>query len=257
MEHSNAVQQSKSTDSNATWPSATAVANGDCSIDSEHPRRLIPELCRQFYQLGWVTGTGGGISVRSPDQYGHIYVAPSGVQKERIEPQDLFVLSSDGEKLLTGPVPERRLKMSECTPLFMNAYRLRAAGAVIHSHSQNAVLATLVFADRSEFSITHQEMIKGIKKGSSSEACRYDETLVVPIIENTPFERDLTERMAKAMHDYPETNAVLVRRHGVYVWGQTWQQAKTMAECYDYLFGMAVEMTKLGIDPTKPPSTTA
>lgn len=24
----------------------------------EHPRNLIPALCRQFYNLGWVTGTG-------------------------------------------------------------------------------------------------------------------------------------------------------------------------------------------------------
>lgn len=27
-------------------------------LDKEHPRNLIPELCRQFYNLGWVTGTG-------------------------------------------------------------------------------------------------------------------------------------------------------------------------------------------------------
>lgn len=32
--------------------------------EREHPRVLIPELCRLFYQLGWVTGTGGGISLR-------------------------------------------------------------------------------------------------------------------------------------------------------------------------------------------------
>lgn len=32
--------------------------------DNEHPRVLIPELCRQFYNLGWVTGTGGGISMK-------------------------------------------------------------------------------------------------------------------------------------------------------------------------------------------------
>lgn len=32
--------------------------------EKEHPRVLIPELCRLFYQLGWVTGTGGGISLR-------------------------------------------------------------------------------------------------------------------------------------------------------------------------------------------------
>jgi hypothetical protein len=25
-------------------------------LPSDHPRNLIPELCRLFYQLGWVTG---------------------------------------------------------------------------------------------------------------------------------------------------------------------------------------------------------
>jgi methylthioribulose-1-phosphate dehydratase len=36
-----------------------------------------------------VTGTGGGISIRRGD---HVYLAPSGVQKERIEPEHIFVL---------------------------------------------------------------------------------------------------------------------------------------------------------------------
>lgn len=35
------------------------------SNDPHHPANLIPELCRLFYQLGWVTGTGGGISIRN------------------------------------------------------------------------------------------------------------------------------------------------------------------------------------------------
>jgi hypothetical protein len=33
-------------------------------LGEEHPRKLIPELCRLFYNLGWVTGTGGGISIK-------------------------------------------------------------------------------------------------------------------------------------------------------------------------------------------------
>lgn len=34
------------------------------SSDSQHPANLIPELCRKFWTLGWVTGTGGGTSIR-------------------------------------------------------------------------------------------------------------------------------------------------------------------------------------------------
>lgn len=33
--------------------------------------------------------------------------------------------------------------------------------------------------------------------------------------------------MNRTMQEYPGTTAILVRRHGVYVWGDTWQKAKT------------------------------
>lgn len=217
--------------------------------DKEHPRELIPELCRLFYQLGWVTGTGGGISVKRGD---HIYIAPSGVQKERIQPEDMFVCDVD-ERDISSPPPWKRLKKSQCTPLFMNAYNMRSAEAVIHTHSKAAVMATLLFPGK-EFRITHQEMIKGIRKGNSGTNYRYDEMLTVPIIENTPEERDLKERMARAMEEYPDSCAVLVRRHGVYVWGESWEKAKTMCECYDYLFDIAVQMKQCGLDPSVLPT---
>ncbi|CAK1585648.1 unnamed protein product [Parnassius mnemosyne] len=216
-------------------------------LDREHPRNLIPELCKQFYHLGWVTGTGGGISIKEGEK---IYIAPSGVQKERMKPDDLFVQTIHDEDLELPP-PEKKLKKSQCTPLFMLAYRERNAGAVIHTHSPHAVRCTLLF-DK-EFVITHQEMIKGIKDAQLGRCLRYDEKLVVPIIENTPFEKDLASSLGEALRKYPGTSAVLVRRHGVYVWGDTWQQAKTMTECYDYLFEMAVEMKKLGLDPALNP----
>ncbi len=34
------------------------------TIFQEHPKNLIPELLRLFYTLDWVTGTGGGITVK-------------------------------------------------------------------------------------------------------------------------------------------------------------------------------------------------
>ncbi|KAF9437833.1 hypothetical protein BGZ76_010918 [Entomortierella beljakovae] len=217
------------------------------SSDKTHPANLIPELCRQFYNLGWVTGTGGGISIRK-DQ--HVFIAPSGVQKERMKPEDLFVLELANRNILRKPLV---LKPSACTPLFYNAYTMREAGACIHTHSQNAVMATLLYPGK-EFVITHQEMIKGIRKGMTKENLRYFDRLVVPIVENTAEEEDLTDRMAKAMEEYPDTCAVLVRRHGVYVWGESWEKAKCMTECYDYLFEIAVKMKSIGIDPAEKPA---
>ncbi|RUS22091.1 methylthioribulose-1-phosphate dehydratase [Endogone sp. FLAS-F59071] len=227
----------------------TPASNSDelvRSDDPNHPANLIPELCRLFYTLGWVTGTGGGISIRKDE---HVFLAPSGVQKERIQPKDLFVMTLSTRTLLRQPLI---FKPSACTPLFYNAYTMRHAGACIHTHSQSAVMATLLYPGDT-FRITHQEMIKGIRRGTSGTNLRYFDTLVVPIVENTPEEEDLTERMALAMQKHTETNAVLVRRHGVYVWGETWEKAKTMAECYDYLFEIAVKMKSVGLDPAEKP----
>lgn len=71
------------------------------------------------------------------------------------------------------------MKLSECSPLFMAAYKLRGAGAVMHSHSVNAVLATMLEPQSSEFRVTNLEMIKGIIGHTYFGGC------VVPIIENT------------------------------------------------------------------------
>ena len=42
----------------------------------------------------------------------------------------------------------------------MQAYELRGAGAVLHSHSLNAVMVTLLDEATPEFTVTHLEMIK-------------------------------------------------------------------------------------------------
>jgi methylthioribulose-1-phosphate dehydratase len=211
--------------------------NPSTTPDSQATRELVCELCRNFYQLGWASGTGGGISIKEDN---HIYMAPSGVQKERLKPEDIFILNENGE---IAKEPGRGLKLSQCSPLFMHAYKIRNAGAVLHSHSLNAMAATLLFDKK--FSIKNMEMQKGVEGFGAFDI------LEVPIIENTAYECDLADSLEEAIRNHPKSFAILVRRHGVYVWGKDWKQAKTHAESYDYLFEAACRMKQLGIDPSR------
>ncbi|KAF5527393.1 Methylthioribulose-1-phosphate dehydratase [Colletotrichum aenigma] len=237
--------------------SASEIENPDQLVTSEnpeHPANLIPSLCAKFWHLGWVTGTGGGASIRDGDL---VYIAPSGVQKELMKAQDIYVLSlAAQEASLKNRVYLRSppsYKPSQCTPLFLAAFTRRGAGCCIHTHSHWAVLVTLILEGRGPgndklFEINNIEQIKGFGKGFHKQGnLGYHDTLRIPVIENTAHEEDLTEFLEEAMDKYPDTYAVLVRRHGVYVWGDNVHKAKTQCESLDYLFQLAVEMKQLGV----------
>lgn len=204
------------------------------SASATHPANLICELCRLFYTNGWVTGTGGGISIREDNL---VYLAPSGVHKERMVPQDLFVMDFQTREYIERPL---QYKPSACTPLFMAAYTQRGAGACIHTHSQAAVLVTKLC--QKEFRISHVEQIKAIP------GHQYDSELVIPIIDNTNFEEDLEASLSAAIDAYPQAVAVLVKNHGIYVWGDTVWRAKVHNEAIDYLLELYVKMAQLGLN---------
>jgi methylthioribulose-1-phosphate dehydratase len=212
------------------------LREGDAILrDGTRPREVICELARRFHALGWVSGTGGGISIKDGER---ILMAPSGVQKELVAPEDLFVLDAEGAVLERPRDPG--LSLSACAPLFLHAFRKRGAGAVLHSHSMHAMCATLL-TDEPVFRASHLEMIKGVPGHG------YPDELVVPILENTAHECDLADALGAAIDAFPKTSAVLVRRHGVYVWGESWQKAKTTAECLDYVFEAAIALRRLGV----------
>ncbi|KAG5357785.1 Methylthioribulose-1-phosphate dehydratase [Yarrowia sp. B02] len=211
------------------------------SSDPKHPANLIVELCKLFYDNNWVTGTGGGISIREGDT---VWLAPSGVQKERMQPTDMFVMDlKSRDYLRRSPT----FKPSACTPLFLSAYTLRDAGACIHTHSQAAVMCTLLY-DK-VFKIANIEQIKAIPQVVESGYLSFFDTLEIPIIENTAHEEDLTDTLQAAIKEYPSCTAVLVRRHGIYVWGETVWKAKVYNEAIDYLLELAVKMIQMGLDP--------
>jgi methylthioribulose 1-phosphate dehydratase/enolase-phosphatase E1 len=117
---------------------------GSTTVDEA--KGLICDLCRLFYDQGWVGGTGGGISMKALAQDGseRIVMAPSGVQKERMEPRDMFVLDNQGNVLHTPearPPPYRPPKLSECQPLFTAVGDSSNSAVVKHSKLPHDILS--------------------------------------------------------------------------------------------------------------------
>lgn len=219
------------------------------SDDSNHPANVICELCRLFYDKDWVTGTGGGMSIKEGDL---VYLAPSSVQKERMRPENLFVMSSKtGSYLKTPDV----YKPSACTPLFNAIYqsaegKVTKANACIHTHSQAAVMVSLLYGD--EFRISNIEQIKAIPRVTETGYLDNTDELVIPIIDNVLYEENLTPHLNEILKKYPQTSAVIVRRHGIFVWGENVWKAKIINEAIDYLLELAVKMKTLNIPTTGP-----
>jgi methylthioribulose-1-phosphate dehydratase len=198
-------------------------------------RELLVELLGEFYRRGWVSGTGGGIC--GPADNGGLLLAPSGVHKERVRPDEFFTVDPiDGRVLRSPERPD--LRPSECNSIFCLAHRERGAWSVVHSHGLSAVLAgDLAASDGSDhLAIRDLEMLKGIPGVTNTDVH------LVPVIRNTPREPELVSQLESVLADprFATTCAVVVRDHGAYIWGADVLAAKRNTEVYHFLFEAVV-----------------
>lgn len=205
-------------------------------------RALLTELLREFHRRDWVSGTGGGICGPSDD--GHLLVAPTGVHKERVQPEDLFVIDV-GDTSIRRPAADPTLRPSECGHIFTLVARERGVRSIVHTHALDAVLAGDLAADADHIVVERLEMLKGIR-GLTNE-----DRHLVPVIDNTPREAQLVANVGRMLADprFEAAFGVLVRDHGCYVWGSDVWEAKRHAEVYHYLFGAVVARAQRGHRP--------
>jgi ribulose-5-phosphate 4-epimerase/fuculose-1-phosphate aldolase len=119
----------------------------------------------------------------------------------------------------------------------------RGVGSVMHSHALSAVLAADIAMGKDYFLIEGLEMLKGIS-GENNKSRH-----VVPIVDNTMYERELTQEIQLRLDKPRFANAycILVRDHGAYIWGRDLWETKRHAEVYHYLFEATVARKKMGI----------
>ena len=202
-------------------------------MSDRQTKELLCELLRVFYTKGWVSGTGGGIC--GPTDDGNLFLAPTGVHKERIQPDDFFVVApSDGSVVV--PAVDAALRPSECNSIFCTAVRMRGARSVMHSHALSSVLAADLAGDGDSISIERFEMLKGIRGVTNRD------THLLPVIRNTPRESELVDQVEKALSDerFAPAFAILVADHGAYIWGDDVWEAKRHTEVYHFLFEAVV-----------------
>jgi L-fuculose-phosphate aldolase len=97
----------------------------------DHPdlRQEIVRTCRRMSASGLVAGTEGNVSARTPR--GDVLVTPSGLDYSIMEPEDVVLVSLDGETL--GGAFEPSVE----APMHTGIYRCRPeARAIAHTHAR-------------------------------------------------------------------------------------------------------------------------
>ena len=92
---------------------------------------------RPLLSAGWVSGTGGGIC--GPADGGGLLLAPTGVHKERVRPDEFFT-STRPTGGSAAPPPIRPCGRANAAHLHARGPRARRR-SVVHSHALSAVLA--------------------------------------------------------------------------------------------------------------------
>jgi methylthioribulose-1-phosphate dehydratase len=125
----------------------------------------------------------------------------------------------------------RRAPPSAEARLHLEIVRRRGAGAVLHTHSiwGTILSASAVRSDR--VTIDGFEMLKGLSGVRTHEHAEH-----IPIIENDQDMSRLAGVVGETLDRNPDAHAFLLRRHGLYTWGDTLADAERHVEILEFLF---------------------
>lgn len=205
---------------------AAAVSIADLAGVADQALRLS-ETMAALHQRGWCEGTGGNFSCTISHDPLQLLMAPSGVDKGSVSPDDLIVVDADGH------VRRGNGKASAETALHLAIVTNRRAGAVLHTHSQAATLLSRHHGPVGEqqvgyLEIEQLEMLKGLEGIHSHDRC-----IRVPILAN---DQDLVRLSQRAIPHLAEAPyGLLLAGHGLYAWGFDLAQARRHLEILEFL----------------------
>ncbi len=200
------------------------------NFDQMPTREALAAIAHDFHGRGWMAGTAGNLSARSNEDEECFWITSSGLPKGSLDADDLILVRSSD-----GTVQQRlreNARPSAETSIHQAIYSLfPSAQACFHVHTVDACLATArVDYHTTEMRLPALEMIKGLdiwEETPQVNLALFDNMLDVPLIAH-----EIRERFT---HNPPQLPALMIRNHGVTVWGSSLQQAYNRTEIIEFI----------------------
>ena len=210
--------------------------------DSEQIRRqALSAAMAEIYRRGWCDGTGGNFSCVLEREPLRLLMAPSGVAKGSVEPDQLIVVDGQAQVL------QGQGRASAETLLHLAIVDTTGAGAVLHTHSQaGTLLSQRVGRQRpAELLLEDLEMLKGLE-GVSTHATG----VCVPVLPNDQDLRRLSAAARPLLAEAP--HGLLIAGHGLYAWGADLETAQRHLEILEFLLEQRWRQLLLAPDTLQP-----
>ena len=200
----------------------------------EQLKQKVYEANMLLPRYGLVTFTWGNVSAIEPEE-GLVVIKPSGVEYEKMSPEDMVVMSLDGAQI------EGRLRPSSDTPTHLELYRnFRGIGGVVHTHSQWATIWAQAGLDIPAYGTTHGDYFYGAVPCTREMT---PEEIAGEYEINTG--RVIVETFNKG-NDWASMPGVLVSSHGPFTWGGDCFEAVEKAVVLEQIAMMAYYTRSLG-----------
>jgi methylthioribulose-1-phosphate dehydratase len=197
-------------------------------FDALEPRDALVKIAAIFYARGWMYGTAGNLSRRTGENT--FWITASGKPKGQLTSDDFIQYDIARNEICSSHSPA--LKPSAETSIHQAIYALfPEAKACLHVHSVDACIATNRFADKNILRLPTLEMIKGFNIWQQEpDVCLdvFDNHLNVPEI--------AADILDFYKNQSPALSALMIRNHGITVWGESLQQAFNRVEIAEFIF---------------------
>jgi methylthioribulose-1-phosphate dehydratase len=185
----------------------------------------LADVGRRLDQRGWVLGTSGNFSEVVRRDPLRLAITPSGASKGDLSVDDLLEIDEDC-RVVNG----RRGRPSAEARLHVEIVRQRGASAVLHTHSIWSTVLSERYATGAGLVIEGFEMLKGLEGVTTHEHREW-----IPILNNDQDMSRLASVVREVLSSHPACHAFLLRRHGMYTWGDTLPQAVRHVEIVEFL----------------------